>query len=130
MPHIIVEVTPGLAESINFVPVFLAIHQRISGVGEAALDDFKSRLHVADQCLAGADREAEFVVARLVTTRPRTKAMQQDMARVVHDILRDAIEAEPRPYWWQCCVLVETFDLADYIKTDSRRTSLSSHSAF
>lgn len=120
MPHIIVEVTPGLAESLNFVPVFHDIHRRISEAGEAVLADFKSRVHVTDQCLAGADRHAEFAVARLVMTQQRTKLMQHDMARIVHDVIRDAIESEPRPYWWQCCVLIETVDLADYLKTDSR----------
>jgi len=34
--------------------------------------------------------------------------------------LSAAIEAEPRPYWWQCCVLIEPFDKLDYLKTDSR----------
>lgn len=119
MPHIIVEVTAGLAESLNFVPVFHDIHQRISEAGWAVLSDFKSRVHVTDQCLAGADRDAEFVVARLVMTQRRTKLMQHDMARIVHDVIRDAIESEPRPYWWQCCVLIETFDPVDYLKTDS-----------
>jgi hypothetical protein len=41
------------------------------------------------------------------------------MAQVIHDVLRTAIESEQRPYWWQCCVLIETFDKPDYLKTDS-----------
>lgn len=121
MPHIVVEVTPGLAESLNFVPVFQEIHERIGKSGAADINDFKSRIHVTDQCLAGTDRDAEFVVAKLITTQPRTDTMRRGMAQIVHDSLRRAIESEPRPFWWQCCVLVESFDLADYIKTDSGR---------
>jgi hypothetical protein len=42
------------------------------------------------------------------------------MAVVIHDALRAAIEAAAPSYWWQCCVLFEPFDKADYLKTDSR----------
>jgi hypothetical protein len=38
----------------------------------------------------------------------------------LHDALRAAIEAAAPSYWWQCCVLFETFDKADHLKTDSR----------
>jgi hypothetical protein len=41
------------------------------------------------------------------------------MAAVIHDVLSRAVAAEPRPYWWQCCVLIEAFDKADYFKADS-----------
>jgi hypothetical protein len=93
---------------------------QIAEAGHAELNDFKSRLLVADDYLAGEDSAAEFVVARLVTTNPRPKQVQQAMAQIIHDTLRTAIEAEPRAYWWQCCVLIEPFEKQDYLKTDSR----------
>jgi 5-carboxymethyl-2-hydroxymuconate isomerase len=119
MPHIVIESTPRLSAAIDFVALFSAVHHRIAADGHAVLDDFKSRVHITNRHLAGDDTEAEFVVARLVTTNPRPKHAQRAMAAVIHDALRAAIEAEPRPYWWQCCVLIEPFDKADYLKTDS-----------
>jgi hypothetical protein len=52
------------------------------------------------------------------------------MAQVVHDVLRAAIECERRPYWWQCCVLIEPFGKQDYLKTDTLvRSKLKEHRA-
>jgi 5-carboxymethyl-2-hydroxymuconate isomerase len=123
MPHIVIESTPRLFVAIDFVALFSAVHHRLAADGHAVLDDFKSRVHVTDRYLAGDDPDAEFVVARLVTTNPRPKTTQRAMAALIHDALRAAIEAEPRSYWWQCCVLIEPFDKADYLKTDSHGSS-------
>lgn len=120
MPHIAIEVTPRLAGALDFVAVFSEMHQRIADSGTALLHDFKSRVHLTERHLAGDDRAAEFVIARLMTTNPRPKSEQQAMARIVHDVLRRAIEEEQKPYWWQCCVFIEPFEKADYLKTDSR----------
>lgn len=120
MPHIIVEATPRLAADINFFQTFSAIHKRIAAEGYAELDDFKSRLLVTHAHLAGTDPDAEFVVARLVTTNPRPKDQQHAMAKIVHDMVRNAIEGKQRSYWWQCCVLIEPFEKQDYLKTNSR----------
>jgi 5-carboxymethyl-2-hydroxymuconate isomerase len=119
MPHIVVEATPKLARAIDFVPLFARIHHRISEQGTALLDDFKSRVVVADRHLAGVDPDAEFIVARLITTNPRPPEIRRAMAAVIHEIMSQAVAAEPRPYWWQCYVLIEAFDKADYLKTDS-----------
>jgi len=119
MPHIVVESTRRLSAAIDFAALFSAVHHRLAADGHAALDDFMSRVHVTDRHLAGDDPDAEFVVAQLVTTNPRPKEAQRAMAAVIHDALRAAIEAEPQPYWWQCCVLIEPFDKVDYLKTDS-----------
>jgi hypothetical protein len=42
------------------------------------------------------------------------------MVALIHDARCAAIEAAAPSYWWQCCVLFEPFDTADYRKTDSR----------
>jgi hypothetical protein len=42
------------------------------------------------------------------------------MVAVIHDARCAAIEAAAPSYWWQCCVLFEPFDTADYLKTESR----------
>jgi 5-carboxymethyl-2-hydroxymuconate isomerase len=120
MPHIVVETAPRFATILDFVALFSVIHQRIADSGHAALNDFKSRVHITDRHLAGREADGEFVVARLVTTNPRPRAMQRAIAEVIHDTLRDAIESEPRPFWWQCCVPIEPFDKEAYLKTDSR----------
>jgi hypothetical protein len=39
---------------------------------------------------------------------------------VIHDARCAAIEAAAPPYWWQCSVLFEPLDTADYLKTDPR----------
>lgn len=41
------------------------------------------------------------------------------MAAVVHDTLSQTIAAEKQPYWWQCCILIEAFEKADHLKTES-----------
>ncbi len=119
MPHIIVETTPELGRSLDFQGLFGAIHRRIAASGHAKLTDFKSRVLVTEHHLAGGDANAQFLVARLVTTNPRPKSVQQAMAEVIHDAFRDAIASVPRAYWWQCCVLIEPFEKQDYLKTDS-----------
>lgn len=119
MPHIVVEATPELARAIDFVPLFAQIHHRISEQGTTLLDDFKSRVLIADRHLAGADLDAEFIVARLITMNPRPLEVRRTMAAVIHDVLSRAVAAEPKPYWWQCCVLIEAFDKVDSLKTDS-----------
>ena len=119
VPHIIVEATPKLAH-LDFVALFTLMHRRIAGNGEAVLDDFKSRVYVTDHHLAGEDRQAEFIVARLVTTNPRPKTEQRAMAQEIHDVLRMAVEKHNPSFWWQVCVLIEPFEKQDYIKTDSK----------
>ena len=120
MPHISVEVTPRLAEALDFPPLFAAIHRRLAEGGYAKAGDFKSRAHVTAAHLAGEDPEGEFLVARLITTNPRPTEAQHAMCTIVRDVFEAAITAAPRPYWWQCCVLNEPFLRADYFKVDSR----------
>ena len=120
MPHIVVEVTPDLGAKLDFVSLFSEIYRRISDDGAAVLNDFKSRVYITDRHLAGDDPAGEFVIARLVTSNPRPKHEQQAMAKVINDILRSAIEHQQPSYWWQCCVFIELFEKAEYLKTHSR----------
>ncbi|MGH6616458.1 hypothetical protein [Sphingomonas sp.] len=120
MPHISIEATPRLAAALDFRSVFAAIHHRLADEGHGKLDDFKSRVHVTATHLAGDDPDGEILVARLMTTNPRPADVQRAMAQTIHDLLTAAIETELRPYWWQCCVLNEPFERADYFKTDSQ----------
>jgi 5-carboxymethyl-2-hydroxymuconate isomerase len=119
MPHIIVEATPRLGAALDLRALFSLMHRRIVESGHAELNDFKSRVHVTAHHLTGEDGEGEFVVARLAITNPRPKSTLRAMAQVIHDVLRTATESEQRPYWWQCRVLIETFDKQDYRKADS-----------
>jgi 5-carboxymethyl-2-hydroxymuconate isomerase len=120
MPHIVIEVTPHLAESVDFDPVMRVLHERLSGQGYARLIDLKSRVHVTQRALSGMEPEGQFVVARLILTNPRPPEMQHAMGQIIHDVIRDAIEAHARDVWWQCCVFIEPFDRRNYLKTDSR----------
>ena len=119
MPHISVEATPRLAASLDYPELFAVIHRRMEDGGYARAGDFKSRVLVTAQHLAGEDPAGEFLVARLMTTNPRTTEAQHAMCMIVRDVLTAAIEAEARPWGWQCCVLNEPFLRADYFKTQS-----------
>lgn len=121
MPHIVIEATEPLARRMEFPALLRTIHHRLAESGSARLTDLKSRVHIAETFLAGADAQAQFVVARLVLTNPRPAEMQRAMAAIIHDVLRDAVAASADAgAWWQCCVLVETLDRTLYQKTDSR----------
>ncbi len=119
MPHIVVEATSRLRAAIDFKDVFAKIHSQLSERSYARLQDLKSRVLSADLHLAGDDPDGEFLVVRLITTNPRPKETEQAMAQIVHDALREALIAASPPFWWQCCVLIETFDRQDYIRSDS-----------
>lgn len=119
MPHISVEATPRLAAALDFPKLFAVIHRRMEEGGFARARDFKSRVLIAQAHLAGEDPDGEFLVARLMTTNPRTTEAQHAMCTIVRDVLTAAIQAEPRSYWWQCGVLNEPFLRADYFKTES-----------
>jgi hypothetical protein len=75
----------------------------------SATRDFRALFANIHRPLAGDDPEGEFLVARLVTTRPRPPDVQHAMAQTWTDMLTAAIEAQLRPYWWQCRVLNEPF---------------------
>lgn len=120
MPHITFETTRLLWSMLPFDSIMLDIHRQIADLGHARLSDFKSRVLVSEHSLAGDRRDGEFVVARLTMTNPRSDEVQHEMALVVHDIVRKAIENLAPPFWWQCCVFIENFDKHNYVKTDSR----------
>ncbi|ANH72530.1 hypothetical protein K6V72_07700 [Ralstonia insidiosa] len=120
MPHIVIEATEPLARRLDFPALLQTIHRQLADSGSARLHDLKSRVHITNTFLAGDDAQAQFIVARLVLTNPRSAELQHSMALVIHNVLRDAIAADAPPGWWQCCVLVETLERALYQKTDSR----------
>lgn len=124
MPHIVFEVTREMSSQLNFDAIMSDIHQQLAGLGHARMDDLKSRVHVSDTSLAGTDSGAQFVVARLTMTNPRSAEVQREMGQVIHDHVRRAIEARKPDFWWQCCVLLETIDKSHYVKTDSRQPSI------
>jgi hypothetical protein len=41
------------------------------------------------------------------------------MGEIIHEVMRDAVEAGARDHWWQCCVFIEPFERRNYLKTDS-----------
>lgn len=119
MPHIVFEATPFIGRRLDFQALALPLHRRLDQLGYARLDDLKSRLHVGDAALAGADPDAEFLVARLLLTNPRSDDMKRAMAREIHDAMCAAVRPLAGTRWWQCCVLTETHDKTLYQKTDS-----------
>ena len=120
MPHIIVEATSLLAMTLPFRSTMLGVHQQMANLGYAKLNDFKSRLIVIEQSVVGEEeRQGEFVAARLILTNPRPTEMQYEMATVLHNAFRNAIELRSPDFWWQCCVFIENIERRNYLKTDS-----------
>lgn len=96
------------------------IHGDLAQYGYARLGDLKSRVHLLANSLSGEDAGGEFVVIRLITTNPRPVEERHAMAQVIHDWVCNAIRELRPSFWWQCCVLIDTFERSDYLKTDSR----------
>ncbi|MFC4761861.1 hypothetical protein [Dyella koreensis] len=120
MPHIIIEVTPGLAHIVDVDTTLCVIHATLADEGLAEMDDLKSRVHLCPMKLAGDDAGAEFIVAHLITTNDRPLSSLRRMGDIIHGALVRAIERHEMPFWWQCCVLLEPTSKSKYLKTDSR----------
>ncbi|KVS35459.1 hypothetical protein LGN07_28465 [Burkholderia cepacia] len=117
MPHLIIESTPGIARLIDFRSLTSTLHERLAAQGHALLAELKSRIYTAEQFLSGDDPTNEFVVVRLLLTKPRSEPVLHEMGRLIHDVVRDDVERIQPEFDWQCCVLVCDFSGAPYIKT-------------
>ncbi|CAB3758223.1 hypothetical protein B7G54_17965 [Burkholderia puraquae] len=117
MPHLIIESTPRIARLVDFRSLMGALHERLAAQGHALLAELKSRVYTADQFLSGDDPAHEFIVVRLLLTKPRSEPVLHDMGRLIHDVVRDVVERVEPAFGWQCCVLVCDFSGAPYIKT-------------
>lgn len=120
MPNIIIEATPRIAKALEFTELFATIHRNTVAGGHALISHMKSRLHVTDQYLMGDEKDGEFVFATLLIKSARSKSQQQAMAKIIRNVLLPAIEEANPPFWWNFCVSIQTFDIEDYLKTDSR----------
>lgn len=119
MPHITYEAAPKLADGVDWRALMRATHSVAASAGPAELDDCKSRLIRTDQHLAGGDPAGEFVVARLLMTRPRPPEAQRSLAALVHERLRAAVAGAAGGSWWQACVVAETAPAEAYLRSDS-----------
>ncbi|RQR34444.1 hypothetical protein DIE23_12545 [Burkholderia sp. Bp9143] len=117
MPHLIIESTPLIARLVDFRSLMGTLHERLAAQGHALLAELKSRAYTADQFLSGDDPTNEFIVVRLLLTKPRTEPVLHDMGRLIHDVVRDVVERVEPAFGWQCCVLVCDFSGSPYIKT-------------
>jgi 5-carboxymethyl-2-hydroxymuconate isomerase len=117
MPHITYEATGALALAIDWPALMTETHHAIAATGHAAITDLKSRMVHTAAHLAGDHPAAEFVVARLTTTKPRPDAARQEIARIIHARLEAAITAVASNIWWQACVLDEQVAPQDYVKS-------------
>lgn len=124
MPHLVIEVTRGLLAAPDsaacLLPAVQEIHDQFARLGYARLDDMKSRVVIVDAALAGADPQAQFVVATLSMTQPRTDAMQRAMGTLLHARLQRHIEERRPGCWWQCCVFFRNVGSDAYLKSQSR----------
>lgn len=120
MPHIIIEATSKLLGQINPGALLEELHRGLSDNGWARLEDLKSRVHASSNYLAGGDISAEFIVCRLVTTKPRAQAELDEMGSFILNALRRRVEVVAPSYWWQCCVFIDPLPQANYRKYDSR----------
>lgn len=75
MPHLIIEATPHIARLLDFRSLMGALHEQLAAQGHALLAELKSRVHTADQFLSGNDPTHEFIVVRLLLTKPDRKSV-------------------------------------------------------
>lgn len=120
MPHLVIETTPMLGELLEFPVLLQAAHHALAATGDARLEDFKSRVYKTDSALAGDDPMAQFIIIRLITTNPRSAAVEHRMAGTVHAVFNAAITQIELQTSWQCCVLIERIAQGDYVKSSNR----------
>lgn len=117
MPHITYEASDALARKIDWRTLMAETHDAIAATGHAVIDDLKSRMIHTAAHRAGNDPAAEFVVARLTTTKPRPDEARQAIAAIIHAKLEAAILAATPDIWWQAGVIDEQVVPKDYIKS-------------
>ncbi|WP_020202017.1 hypothetical protein [Cupriavidus sp. WS] len=117
MPHLIVETTRQLAGRIDFPGVFAGLHREMAALGYARLEDFKSRVLVAEAALVGGDAATGFLVAHLVMTNARPEAMQAAMADLILARLAACVEKAAPAGEVQVCVLHRQAAPGSYRKT-------------
>lgn len=123
MPHLVIEVTgamlPQREGAASLLPALREIHAEFARLCYAKEEDMKSRVVIADAALAGADADAQFIVATLSMTQPRPEAMQRAMGALIHARLQRFIEDRDPGCWWQCCVFFRYVGSEAYIKSAS-----------
>lgn len=117
MPHLIIESTPQIARRVDFQSLMATLHARLAAQGHARLSELKTRIYIVDQFLSGDDPLSEFVVVRLLLTRPRSDQVLDEMGALIHDVVLETVDRAKPATTWQCCVLVCDFSGAPYIKT-------------
>jgi len=117
MPHITYEASATLAQTIDWRGLMTETHHAVAATGHAVIGDLKSRMIHTAAHLAGDDPSAEFVIARLTTTKPRPDEARHAIARIIHEKLEAAILAATPDIWWQAGVIDEQVVPTDYIKS-------------
>jgi 5-carboxymethyl-2-hydroxymuconate isomerase len=122
MPHIVVEVTRGLALAAPLLPT---LHRAFADKGYTPIENMKSRVQIVDEALAGegsADSGAgsQFAVAWLTTNNVRTREVERAMTDIVQselerwaEIARDELSVCE---WVQVCVMFRYVPLENYRK--------------
>lgn len=118
MPHITVEVPATLAKKIDWKTCFLNIHKTLDAQNYGRLEDFKSRVLVAEEwVVADHDQSATFLFATLQTMNARPPEMLREMGRIVHERLEQEVKAAVGSDWVQCLVKVQNTPAEDYFKS-------------
>ena len=125
MPHITVEVPATLAKKIDWKTCFLNIHKTLDAQNYGRLEDFKSRVLVAEEwVVADQDPSATFLFATLQTMNARPPEMLREMGRIVHALLEQEVKAAAGSDWVQCLVKVQNTPAEDYFKSHVNAPSL------
>ncbi|MBY0466330.1 MAG: hypothetical protein K2W33_15435 [Burkholderiales bacterium] len=116
MPHLRIEVSAALSQTLNWKALANEIHHGIAQRGWASLNDLKTRVVVCAEDLAGDDLLAQQLVATLITTNPRPPDVLQAMQALVLAEMEKAVSALHPTQWVQCCVFLQATPKSDYMK--------------
>jgi 5-carboxymethyl-2-hydroxymuconate isomerase len=93
MPHIVLEHSPNIVDTVDFPQLFRQMHSALADIGYFKIEDFKSRvLPCADYNYLVGDGEQElpFVHAELRILSGRSTEVQNAAGEAVLTLLREA----------------------------------------
>ncbi len=91
MPHIVLEYSHKLEQSVDFKSVLETLHQALGEVESFETDRIKSRAIPLDQFLVGREKDREFVHVALSFSSGRREILRIQLGRRLLDILMDDV---------------------------------------
>jgi 5-carboxymethyl-2-hydroxymuconate isomerase len=124
MPHIILEHSPNIVENVDFKHLFSRMHTALTDMGIFKLEDFKSRVSVAEHhYIADGNENNAYVHVELAVLSGRGLDAQNEAGARVMGILRETFADSL--YERTCVLSVEVREM----NRDTYRKITHSHSS-